>query len=101
MSAAKITGTPASSATRLVKDPELVHAVVVGSGEVGLPTALSLVESGVVVTGVSIDENRLLVRKAQGAEPATPEDARLERALAHGRLGLPSNVAATATRSSW
>jgi UDP-N-acetyl-D-mannosaminuronate dehydrogenase len=94
MNSAKITGARASSATRLVKDPEWVHAVVVDSGEVGLGTALSLVEPGVVVTGVNIDENGLLVRKARGAEPATPEHARLEPALAHGRLELTSNVAA-------
>ncbi|MBQ0924273.1 nucleotide sugar dehydrogenase [Saccharopolyspora endophytica] len=91
---AKITGTRASPDIRLTEDPGLVHAAVVGVGEVGLRTALSLVESGLVVTGVNIDENRMLVRNAQRVASSSPEHARLERALAHGRLDLTSNVAA-------
>ena len=47
-----------------------------------------------MVTGVNIDENGMLVRDAQGVASATPEHARLERALAHGRLELTSHVAA-------
>lgn len=93
MAQAKITGMRSSPAIRLTEEPRLVHAAVVGAGEVGLRTTLSLVESGLVVTGVNIDENRVLVRNAQEVASATPEHARLERALADGRLELKSNVA--------
>ncbi|MDI2029621.1 nucleotide sugar dehydrogenase [Saccharopolyspora sp. TS4A08] len=80
-----------------MQEPGSVHAVVVGSGEVGLRTALSLVESGVAVTGVNVDESRLLVRDA---EPSTPDHARVERALADGRMELTSDLAAISDAES-
>lgn len=67
-----MTATRSSAAIGLMQEPGSVHAVVVGSGEVGLRTALSLVESGVAVTGVDLDGSRLLVRNA---ELSTPEHA--------------------------
>ena len=91
MGGAKMTATRSSAAIGLMQEPGSVHAVVVGSGEVGLRTALSLVESGVAVTGVDLDGSRLRVRDA---ELSTPEHARVEHALAHGRMELTSDVAA-------
>jgi UDP-N-acetyl-D-glucosamine dehydrogenase len=53
-----------------------VNAVVIGLGYVGLPTALSLAEAGVSVTGVDIDELRLLAIKADQVDLSTADHQR-------------------------
>jgi UDP-N-acetyl-D-glucosamine dehydrogenase len=71
-----------------------VNAVVIGLGYVGLPTALSLAEAGVSVTGVDIDELRLLAIKADQVDLSTADHERLGRALSTGGLVVTTNAAA-------
>lgn len=72
------------------------NAVVVGLGYVGLPTALSLADSGVAVTGVDIDEARLLAIKAGQVDLSEADHERLGHSLASGELVVTTNAAAVA-----
>lgn len=74
--------------------PRTDSAVVVGLGRAGLPTALSLADSGTSVTGVDIDESRVLAIKTQQVSLATADRERLTRALSTGRLTVTTNAAA-------
>ncbi|MEB3371646.1 nucleotide sugar dehydrogenase [Saccharopolyspora mangrovi] len=69
-------------------------AVVVGLGYVGLPTALSLAEAGIAVTGVDVDEDRLRAIKAQQVDLSGDDLEHLGRSLANGRLAVTTNAAA-------
>ncbi|WP_246110295.1 nucleotide sugar dehydrogenase [Saccharopolyspora dendranthemae] len=69
---------------------------MVGLGYVGLPTALSLADSGVAVTGVDIDEARLLAIKADQVDLSEADHERLDRCLAGGELVVTTNAAAVA-----
>ncbi|RRO18962.1 nucleotide sugar dehydrogenase [Saccharopolyspora rhizosphaerae] len=83
-----------SDRRRATADPRPTRAVVVGLGYVGLPTALSLAEAGITVTGVDIDENRLLAIKSQHVDISDADRERLSRALSAGRLAVTTNAAA-------
>ncbi|GAB3692406.1 nucleotide sugar dehydrogenase [Saccharopolyspora tripterygii] len=100
MSTANIHGAEPNSATpaRLtVPSPRTpTNAVVVGLGYVGLPTALSLADSGVAVTGVDIDEARLLAIKADQVDLSEADHERLGRSLSSGELVVTTNAAAVA-----
>ncbi|TDD01432.1 nucleotide sugar dehydrogenase [Saccharopolyspora terrae] len=73
-----------------------INAVVVGLGYVGLPTALSLADAGIAVTGVDIDESRLLAIKAEQVDLAEADHERLTRSLSNGLLTVTTNAAAVA-----
>src|ERR1700712_3230515 len=63
--------------------PRMSSVAVVGLGYVGLPTALSLADHGVCVTGYDVSESRLLDIKSGRVDVSARDQKRLERHL-HG-----------------
>lgn len=71
--------------------------VVVGMGYVGLPSALALAESGSIVTGYDISEDRLSTIKAGLVDLVPSDHDRLRRHLGSDRFMLTMNPASLAT----
>ena len=67
---------------------EQLTVAVVGLGYVGLPTALSLVGSGVRVLGVDTSDERVAAIRSGEVDSASVEPARIIEALASGSLEL-------------
>lgn len=72
------------------------RVAVVGLGYVGLPTALSLADHGVQVTGYDVSEGRLLDIKSGRVDASVRDRDRLERHLRSDRLQLTSEPSSLA-----
>ncbi|WP_372352506.1 nucleotide sugar dehydrogenase [Streptomyces sp. KL116D] len=64
---------------------------IIGLGYVGLPTALALLDSGVRVIGVDVDERRLAAIRAYDVDLLPTDHARLRRQLPSQRFLLTSD----------
>lgn len=82
--------------TTPVPRPRTEHAQrvgVIGLGYVGLPTALSLAESGVAVLGCDISEERLAAIKSQQVDLLDADRLRLAKFLGSDRLAITTETA--------
>jgi UDP-N-acetyl-D-glucosamine dehydrogenase len=78
---------------RLLEEPAVSTIAVVGLGYVGLPTALSLLESGCRVVGVDVSTVRLEAISGLAVDVLPTDRVRLERQLAGDAFELTDDVA--------